>query len=55
MIAASKLLPCLSGIVYSQYLGQIAGIHIAGNKADKHYYLPANDVNAELGTKVKYK
>lgn len=40
------------GIVYSQYLGQIAGIHIAGNKADKHYYLPADDVNAALGTEM---
>ena len=40
------------GIVYSQFLGQIAGIHIAGNKSDKHYYLPAGDVNAALGTEM---
>ena len=37
------------GIVYSQYLGEIAGIHIAGNGADIHYFLPAGDVNAALG------
>lgn len=37
------------GIVYSQYLGEIAGIHIAGDGADKHYFLPAGDVNAALG------